>query len=87
MFCLFGFQEKVCSNDNLVDSLPESDVSSSITNEAPSTQNQQQGEKKPSDYKFRKIDFVPPNTEWLGSIPPPPDEDMTPRRCSITRHF
>lgn len=28
--------------------------------------------------KFKKTDFIPPNTEWLGSVPPPPVNEMTP---------
>ncbi|XP_049816457.1 piggyBac transposable element-derived protein 3-like [Schistocerca nitens] len=53
---------------------------------APSTceQRQQQQLKhrcKCGDYKFRKTDFVVQDTEWKGSLPPPPVEEMTPLQC------
>ncbi|XP_047098378.1 piggyBac transposable element-derived protein 3-like [Schistocerca piceifrons] len=63
-------------------SQPKSDVSDNNTNEgAPSTREQQQQVKhrcKRGDYKFRKTDFVVQDTEWKGSLPPPPVEEMTP---------
>ncbi|XP_049961836.1 piggyBac transposable element-derived protein 3-like [Schistocerca serialis cubense] len=67
----------------VIDSEPKSDVSDNNTNEgSPSTREQQQQQQvkhrcKRSDYKFRKTDFVVQDTEWNGSLPPPPVEEMT----------
>ncbi|XP_047120480.1 uncharacterized protein LOC124803339 [Schistocerca piceifrons] len=67
----------------LIDSQPKSDVIHNKPNEgAPSTREQQQQQVKHrckrSDYQFRKTDFVVQGTEWKGSLPPPPVEEMTP---------
>ncbi|XP_049798775.1 piggyBac transposable element-derived protein 3-like [Schistocerca nitens] len=70
----------------VIDSQPKSDVSDNNTNAgAPSTREQEQQQQqqvkhrcKRSDYKFRKSDFVVQDTEWKGSLPPPPVEEMTP---------
>ncbi|XP_046986852.1 piggyBac transposable element-derived protein 3-like [Schistocerca americana] len=69
----------------VIDSQPKPGVSDNNTNEgAPSTREQQQQQQqqvkhrcKRSDYKFRKTDFVVQDTEWKGSLPPPPVEEMT----------
>ncbi|XP_049835116.1 piggyBac transposable element-derived protein 3-like [Schistocerca gregaria] len=70
----------------VIDSQPKSDVSDNNTNEgAPSAREQQQQQQqqikhrcKRSDYKFRKTGFVVQDTDYKGSLPPPPVEERTP---------
>lgn len=42
------------------------------------TQNMRKQKRTTSSYKFKKVDFVQPDSQWLGSIPNPPQEEMSP---------
>ena len=66
------------STKYIADPHPKSSITNGVPNEATSSQQQVKKVCKRPEYKFRKIDFVCPDTEWLGSIPPPPKEKMTP---------